>query len=61
MSTDREIIILGDKNQTVKISKFLSLVLRHRPEKIGLQLDANGWADVDELLQKSNRAGVRLD
>ena len=37
------------------ISKFLSLVLRHSPETIGLTLDANGWADVEELLTKSAR------
>lgn len=34
------------------ISKFLSVVLRHQPEKIGLVLDKNGWAVVDELLDK---------
>ena len=39
---------------TVKsISKFLSLVLRHHPEKIGLELDEHGWADVTELIEKS--------
>ena len=37
---------------TKKISKFLSFVLRHHPEKFGLTLDVNGWADVDELLEK---------
>jgi len=31
-------------------SKFLSLVLRHRPEKIGLRLDEAGWVSVAELL-----------
>ncbi len=36
------------------ISKFMSLVLRHKPEEIGLQLDVNGWADVDELIEKMN-------
>ncbi len=36
------------------ISKFMSLVLRHRPEVIGLMLDANGWANVDELVEKLN-------
>jgi putative RNA 2'-phosphotransferase len=36
-----------------EISKFLSLILRHSPETIGLQLDDNGWADVQELLSKS--------
>lgn len=39
---------------TLKISKFLSLVLRHQPGQIGLTLDAQGWADVDELLLKAN-------
>ncbi len=34
------------------MSKFLSLVLRHKPETIGLELDLNGWADVAELLSK---------
>jgi RNA:NAD 2'-phosphotransferase (TPT1/KptA family) len=29
----------------VATSKFLSLVLRHQPESIGLSLDTNGWAD----------------
>jgi putative RNA 2'-phosphotransferase len=33
------------------ISKFLSLVLRHRPEVIGITLDSNGWVSVDELLR----------
>jgi putative RNA 2'-phosphotransferase len=36
--------------EDVNKSKFLSLVLRHKPETIGLTLDANGWVDVDELL-----------
>ncbi len=35
-----------------RISKFLSLVLRHKPEVINLMLDENGWASVDELMEK---------
>ena len=35
-----------------RASRFLSLVLRHEPQKIGLQLDAQGWADIDDLLQR---------
>lgn len=31
-------------------SKFLSLVLRHKPETIGITLDKHGWADVDKVL-----------
>jgi putative RNA 2'-phosphotransferase len=44
----------------LRISKFLSLVLRHRPDKIGLTLDAQGWAAVDELLAKMNQHGAPL-
>jgi len=41
------------EQQNKKISKFLSLVLRHKPETINLVLDENGWANVDELITKS--------
>lgn len=41
-------------------SKFLSLVLRHKPEKIGLVLDKNGWADVGFILKKLNLTSVEL-
>jgi putative RNA 2'-phosphotransferase len=44
----------------VKASKFLSLILRHKPEEIGLRLDANGWAEVEELLRLANAKGKRL-
>ena len=33
-----------------KISKYLSYLLRHEPESIGLKLDSHGWALVDDLL-----------
>lgn len=33
--------------ELVKVSKFLSLILRHKPEEIGLPLDAEGWADIE--------------
>jgi putative RNA 2'-phosphotransferase len=36
----------------VKLSKHLSFLLRHRPEAVGLSLDAQGWASVGELLSK---------
>ncbi|OCJ63648.1 RNA 2'-phosphotransferase [Agrobacterium tumefaciens] len=42
-------------------SKFLSYVLRHAPESIGLTLDAQGWADVGDLLAKANASGTLLD
>lgn len=33
-----------------ELSKFISLILRHKPEVIGISLDEHGWADVDELI-----------
>lgn len=48
------------ENQQKSISKFLSLVLRHQPEKIGLSLDENGWADVAELLRLSTKANIKF-
>lgn len=33
-----------------RISKFLSLILRHKPEEIGITLDEHGWANVKELI-----------
>ena len=46
---------------TIKISKMLSLVLRHKPESIGLTLDEQGWADVGLLIQKINNKGLALN
>jgi putative RNA 2'-phosphotransferase len=43
-----------------RASKFLSLVLRHRREEIGLGLDAQGWADIGELIEKAGAHGVAL-
>ena len=33
-------------------SKFLSLILRHKPQRVGLELDEHGWADVEELCRR---------
>lgn len=44
----------------VSKSKFLSLVLRHKPEEIGLVLDQNGWASIDELIVLANARGTNL-
>jgi putative RNA 2'-phosphotransferase len=46
----------SDKNT----SKFLSLILRHRPEIIGLSLDENGWANTEDLINKLNAHGHSL-
>ena len=33
-----------------KLSKYMSLILRHKPDVIGITLDRHGWADVNELI-----------
>lgn len=48
--------MMNDKTK-VGISKFLSLVLRHRPETIGVTLDKAGWVQVDALLAGCRKAG----
>ena len=49
-----------DAQQTKKTSKFLSLVLRHQPETIGITLDDAGWVTVEELLTALARHGRAL-
>jgi putative RNA 2'-phosphotransferase len=44
----------------VSTSKFLSLILRHKPAEIGPSLDSNGWADIDELLRLTAAKGKPL-
>ncbi|SEM19144.1 putative RNA 2'-phosphotransferase [Butyrivibrio sp. ob235] len=36
--------------KNTEVSKFISLILRHKPETIGISLDEHGWANVDELI-----------
>ena len=38
-----------------RISKYISLILRHKPEVIGIKLDTHGWADVNALLAGISR------
>jgi putative RNA 2'-phosphotransferase len=45
----------------VRLSKFLSYVLRHDPESIGLELDEGGWVPVDALLAAAQHSGTTLD
>ena len=46
--------------EMTSLSKFLSLVLRHEPQHIGLVLDEAGWVDIGELLRKMGAAGKPL-
>lgn len=40
-----------------KVSKFISYILRHKPEDIGLEMDDSGWVDVSEMIEKSKTTG----
>ncbi len=44
-----------------QLSKFLSFVLRHKPDAIGLTLSADGWVNIDELIEKAAAAGTRFE
>ena len=44
----------------VKVSKFLSLVLRHEPGRIDLTLDREGWADIGELIARAGAHGMAM-
>ncbi len=39
----------------IKTSRFISLILRHKPETIGIILDEHGWANVEELIVGVNK------
>ncbi len=49
-----------DEKRLVRTSKFLSKVLRHRPEELGLALMPGGWVEVDALLAGSARKGLPM-
>lgn len=45
---------MTENNRTAS-GRLIALILRHKPETIGIKLDEHGWADVDELLNGVNR------
>jgi putative RNA 2'-phosphotransferase len=46
--------------EIIRTSKFLSLILRHEPGRVGLKLDDAGWTSVDDLLCAVNQHGTPL-
>ncbi len=50
-----------DSKRLNETSKFLSYVLRHEPQAIGLQLDGEGWADIEALIAGAANDGRTLD
>jgi putative RNA 2'-phosphotransferase len=49
-----------DKSLLISTSKFLSLILRHKPETIGLELDKHGWVEIDKLLSAAKQFGKNI-
>lgn len=49
-----------NEKETRQISKFLSLVLRHQPDKIGIPLDNAGWTSIDGLLEAMRQNGRKI-
>lgn len=50
-----------NNKKLTEVSKFLSFVLRHQPQEIGLSLDLEGWADIDALILAANKSGQTFD
>ncbi|MGD1957594.1 MAG: RNA 2'-phosphotransferase [Fulvivirga sp.] len=51
-----------DSKNLKRISKLMSYVLRHKPEHINVQLDENGWLEVEKLIEGINRQeSIALD
>jgi len=57
-TTDRSEESLHAIRNSVQLSKFLSFVLRHKPDAIGLSLDPQGWVSIDTLISKSDAVGT---
>ncbi|MDD3789409.1 MAG: RNA 2'-phosphotransferase [Petrimonas sp.] len=49
-----------DNQRNIKLSKFLCLILRHKPDIVGIELDNRGWADVSNLLEGLYNAGKSI-
>ena len=50
-----------NNKKNIDTSKFLSYILRHAPESIGLALDKEGWASIDQLIAAAARHGRNLN
>lgn len=45
-----------NREKLVKLSRFISCILRHKPHIIGIELDKNGWARTDALIEGINNS-----
>lgn len=44
-----------------ELGKFIAYILRHKPSAVGIELDENGYADVDELIDGIVKSGRKID
>ena len=51
---------MSNTKEEKRISKFLSFVLRHNPDHIGIRLDENGWTDAKVLVERVNAHNIPL-
>lgn len=42
----------------IEWSRLLAMVLRHKPQAVGIELDAHGWADVSAIVMAFSKMGV---
>lgn len=52
--------MMGKPNDKT-LSRFLSLILRHKPEVVGLELDNSGWVKTNELIKAVKSHGKEID
>lgn len=50
-----------EERRLERLSKFISMILRHKPQVIGITLDEHGWADIDELIKGINETGEEVE
>ena len=50
------------KEDDISLGRFISLILRHKPETIGITIEKQGaWVNVNELIEGMNKVGKNID
>jgi putative RNA 2'-phosphotransferase len=50
-----------NEKRRIRISKFLSLMLRHQPQHFGIRLDEEGWAGLEEVIEACRQNRIPVD
>lgn len=48
-------MLYNDEKHLLKVSRYLTFVLRHKPESIGVKMDAHGWVSLHDLMRKTTK------